>query len=127
MPITFTAHQTPKGKPYVRTHSFGVVTGEDAETMMAKMREGAPYYGAGVLSVADTGTDMKPEARRIFTESPGTEGSKLRAPVAIVLNSAPLRVLMGFVIRVSGSSPYTKFFSNEDEAKAWIIERLDGA
>ena len=125
MPITFTAHQTPRGKTYVRTHSFGVVTGEDAETMMAKMREGAPYYGCGVLSVSDDGTDLKPEARRVFTETPTNSGSQLRAPVAIVINSAPLRVMMSFVIRVSGSSPYTKFFGNEPEATRWLIERLD--
>ena len=51
--------------------------------------------------------------------------SPLRYPVGIVLNSAPLRVVMSFVIRVSGSSDFTKFFSTEEEAKAWVIERLD--
>ena len=67
----------------------------------------------------------QPEARRIFTEDPGTQGSQLRAPVAIVLTSAPLRVMMSFVIRVSGSGAYTKFWSNEDEAKQWLHQRLD--
>ena len=127
MPITFSVHQTPGGKTYVRTHSFGVVTGDDAETIMSKMRVGAELHGAGVLSVSDNGTDLKPEARRVFTEDPGTQGSQLRAPVAIVLTSAPLRVMMSFVIRVSGSAAYTKFFSNEDEAKQWLHERLDAA
>lgn len=126
MPITFTIHETPKGNKYIRTHSFGVVTGEDAESMMSQLRPGAPLEGAGVLSIADSGTDLRPEARRIFTESPSTEGkSPLRYPVGIVLNSAPLRVVMSFVIRVSGSSDFTKFFSNEADATAWVVERLD--
>lgn len=127
MPITFTIHETPRGKKYIRTHSFGVVTGEDAESMMSQLRPGAPLEGAGVLSIADSGTDLRPEARRVFTENPDASSGKspLRYPVGIVLNSAPLRVVMSFVIRVSGSSDFTKFFSNEAEATAWVVERLD--
>lgn len=125
MPITFTVHETPKGNRYVRTHSFGVVTGEDAEAMMSQMRPGQPLEGVGVLSIADDGTDLRPEARRVFTETPAEGGSQLRKPIGIVLTSAPLRVMMSFVIRVSGSSSYTKFFAKEEEAKAWIIEKLD--
>ena len=125
MPVTFTVHQSPKGKTYLRTHTFGVVSGDDAEKVMVHLRPGGQYYGAGVLSVSESDTDMKPEARRIFTEDPGTQGSQLRAPVAIVLTSAPLRVMMSFVIRVSGSGAYTKFWSNEDEAKQWLHQRLD--
>lgn len=127
MPINFTVQQTPQGKTYVRTHSFGVVTGEDAEGMMVQLREGGQYYGCGVLSVSDDGTELKAEARRVFTENPTNSAQQHRAPVAIVLTSAPLRVMMSFVIRVSGSSPYTKFFGAEDEAKAWLHQRLDGA
>lgn len=124
MPLECTVHDSPKGKKYVRTHAFGVVTGEDAAVVMDQMKPGQAWEGFGVLSVADSNTDLQPEARRVFTSQQGTSPDK-RPPTAMVVTSAPLRITISFVMRVSGSAPNTKFFANEAEARAWLEAELD--
>ena len=126
MPITCTVHETPKGRKYVRTHASGVVTGEDAIPVMEKMKPGQPWHGYGVLSVAEPNTDLQPEARRVFTSQQDVPVDK-RPPTAMIVTSAPLRITISFVMRVSGSAPNTKFFGNEADGTAWLVSELDAA
>mgnify|MGYP000949823967 CR=1 FL=1 len=123
MPIKLTHHETPKGHRYARTHSSGVVTGEEAEAVMAQLVPGQPGHAVGVLSVVDPGTEMRPEARRAFTSSNGLAAEQL--PVAIVVTSAPLRVTLSFVMRVVGTALKTRFFATEAEALVWLETTLD--
>ncbi len=43
--------------------------------------------------------------------------------VAVVVSSAPLRVMMSFVIRMSGSNDFTRFFTSELEAQRWLCAK----
>ncbi|MGV3623556.1 MAG: hypothetical protein ACO1OB_22240 [Archangium sp.] len=124
MPLECTVHETPKGRKYVRTHAFGKVGAADAKPVMDKMLPGHEWHGYGVLSVADSGTDLDPEARRIFTSQQDVPVNE-RPPTAMIVTSAPLRITISFVMKVSGSSPNTKFFGNEAEGTAWLVSELD--
>lgn len=126
MPITCTIEESPKGRKYVRTHAFGVVTGEDATAVMERMRPGNEWHGYGVLSVADSSTELQPEARRTFTSQQNVPVTE-RPPTAMIVTSAPLRITISFVMKVSGSAPNTKFFGSEAEGTAWLISELDAA
>lgn len=108
----------------MRTHAFGVVTGADATPVMERMRPGNEWFGYGVLSVADSNTELQPEARRIFTSQQNVPVNE-RPPTAMIVTSAPLRITISFVMKVSGSAPNTRFFGSEADGTAWLVAELD--
>ena len=81
-----------------------------------------PNAGLPILAVVTEGAKFSPEARQAFTKM-NANGAQ-QAPVAVVVSSAPLRVMLGFIIRLSGASSVTKFFGTEADALTWLEEKL---
>lgn len=125
MPLIITPHKTPKGKDYVRFYSSGDVTAEDAAGMNKLIAPGMPMSNKAILAVVESGAKFSPEARQAFTKGNAQTDASAN-PVAIVVTSAPLRVMLSFIIRMSGAAAYTRFFANEPDALAFIEEKLGG-
>ena len=125
MPMQITLQKTPRGKDYVRFLSSGDVTAEDAEGMSKLIAPGTPMSNKAILAVVEPGAKFSPEARQAFTKSGGAEGAA--NPVAIVVTSAPVRVMLSFIIRMSGAAANTRFFANEPDALTYIEEKLAGS
>lgn len=127
MPLIFSPAVTSKGHAYLRTVSSGQVTEADANGLNAVVAVGARHAGLPILGLVEPGATFSAEARKAFTSgNDGTNDMTDLKPVAIVVSSAPLRVMLGFIIRISGASGATRFFSAEADALAWIDEKLSG-
>lgn len=120
MPISHAMKQSPQGALFVRTYQSGKVTGEDARHFMRLLAPGQPLHGLPVLSVIESGSEFDPEARKVFTSLGEPADAANAARVAVVVSSAPLRVMMSFIIRISGSNDFTRFFTTEREAESWL-------
>ncbi|PZR08679.1 MAG: hypothetical protein DI536_24585 [Archangium gephyra] len=124
MSMTWTLEKPPGGRNYLRTVSSGTVTAEDVKTFAAAIQPGQPFFNTAILSVMEPGTDFTPQARKMFGEMGGAAGAT-RPPTAVVVASAPMRVLISFVLKVSGAAEATRFFANEPEAQRWLFPLLD--
>lgn len=124
MPLTWSSQQSPRGRTYVRTLSAGAVTDPDARHFGRRIAPGQPHHGHSVLAVIEPGTDFSPEARKSFMGM-ASVGAQHTVNVAVVVTSAPLRVLASFVIRMSGASTNTRFFENEASATRWLHQHVD--
>ena len=120
MPISHSLKQSPNGELYVRTQQSGKVTGEDAKHFMRLLAPGQPLHGLPVLSVGESGSEFDPEARKVFTAMADPASAAKVSRVAIVVSSAPLRVMLRFITRLSGSNDLTRFFTTEREAESWL-------
>lgn len=120
--MTATQSKTPKGKTYLNLFSSGDVSATDAEALMKDIAPGMPNANLPILAIVAEGAKFSPEARQAFTKM--NSGDAQQAPVAVVVSSAPLRVMLGFIIRLSGASAVTKFFGAEADALAWLEEKL---
>lgn len=123
MPMTITPSKTPKGKPYLRMMSSGDVSAADGEGLTKTIAPGSPLANMAILGMVADGARFSPDGRHAFTRSGAMDEGQ--APVAVVVNSAPLRVMLTFVIRISGAA--TRFFNSETDALAWLDEKLEGA
>lgn len=124
MPLTATREKTAAGTAYVRTFASGAVAEADAVALTAALASGGPFEKLPILGLVESGATFSPEARKAFTSSGDGATAADRMPTAIVVNNAPLRVMLGFVIRISGASAQTRFFGAEAEALAWIDEQM---
>jgi hypothetical protein len=125
MPMKLKKEKTPGGHEYLRIHSSEDVTDADAAALTRAMAPGAEFANLAVLGVVEAGTRYSPEARQALTKMQGGAGDDPK-PVAIVVTSAPLRVMLSFIIRISGASRYTRFFGNEPAGVEFIDEQLSG-
>jgi hypothetical protein len=123
MPMDVAKAKTPKGKPYLKIHSHGDVTAADAEALNKSMEPGHENADLAILATVDSGAKFSPEARQAFTRTNANPG-QAPMPVAVVVTSAPLRVMLSFIIRMSPSASTTRFFANEGEALAYIEEKV---
>ena len=124
MPMNLTKAVSPKGQTYCRIHSFGEVTPQDAETAAKHWGPGGEFFDRAMVAIVDSGAKFSPEARQVFTKVGATGDASQAKPVAVVVSNAPLRVMLGFIIRASGAAPQTKFFGTEAEAIAYIDEKV---
>ncbi len=123
MPMNVTKAKTPKGHTYLKIHSSGDVTAADADALNKTLVPGGENADLAIFATVDSGAKFSPEARQAFTQTNNTKVENPK-PVAIVVTSAPLRVMLSFVIRMSGSAGNTRFFANEAAALAFIEEKL---
>ncbi len=123
MPLVATQSKTPAGRLCLTMRSSGEVSAADAEALMKTMAPGSQNASLPILAVVEDGAKFSPEARQIFTRMNGEPGQK-QLPVAIVVNNAPLRVMLGFVIRLTSAANSTRFFGKQEEAFAWLDEKL---
>lgn len=123
MPITYTMEKSKKGKPYVRSVTEGQVTVEDARDLVVAYQEGGRFHQLPIIALVKDSANYAPEARKAFTEM----GNTLPA-MAIVLNSAALRVTLNFVIKAgairTGTPANIRFFKNEPEAMTWLESQM---
>lgn len=124
MPITMTVEKFADGRKYARTVSSGKLTGTDAQEIVTRTGTGGDLEGAPLLSVMEGSVEMDPEARKAFSAmnsaapKDGTHGK-----IAIVTPNAPMRVMLSFVLRVTGGGGHIKFFPDEAEALRWLEAR----
>ncbi len=120
MPLSFSTAKTPKGREYRRVVASGVVSADDALTLNRDIASGGPFERHPILGVVESGADFSAEARQALTS--GGKDGKDSNQTAIVVNSAPLRVMLTFVVRISGGAATTRFFAAEAPALAWFDE-----
>lgn len=120
MPMTFSTAKTPKGTEYRRVVASGTVTVDDAQNLNRDIAIGGPFEKHPILGVVEAGADFSPEARQAMTSGGKKEGEGNNT--AIVVTSAPLRVMLSFVVRISGGAEKTRFFPSEAQALAWLDE-----
>lgn len=124
MPMSWSSRQTPRGRSYLRTYSSALVTDADALEFGHVISAGQPHYLTSVLAVIEAGAEFSPEARKAFMGM-GAVQTGPKVYVAVVVDSAPLRVLLSFVIRMTGAVSSTRFFESEDAATRWLHDLLD--
>jgi hypothetical protein len=122
MSITWEGQKSPGGKPYLRTVSAGDVTAEDVQKLNKVISPGGEFADLPMLALVAPGANFSAEARNGFTSMTG--GAE--RPIAVVVSSAPMRVMLTFIIRLSDAVKMTKFFGTEDDARKWLLEQLGG-
>jgi len=117
MTIRWQPHRTERGLDLVYMWATGSITKAEAEEHTRRTSAGGDLFTTPILIVADTGAGVSPEARQVY----GSSNFKERqVPGAIVAPGAPLRVLVSFLLRVSGAAGNTRVFSNQADAVAWL-------
>ncbi len=124
MPIVSEVVKSPKGVRYFRAQSSGPVSGADVHSLMDPLRAGAEHHELALLAVVTDGSDFAPEARKVFGSNDPERNAK-NIPTALVVRSAPLRVMMGFVFKMAGASERSRVFANEADAQAWLFPRIE--
>jgi hypothetical protein len=122
--MSMTKERTPRGHHYVRMHSSGVVSAADADALSQRMAQGSEFSNQPILAIVERGTEYSPEARQSFTQLGKGNAETEHEPIAIVVFSAPMRVMLSFIIRITGNAPYTRFFGAEPDALAWLEDQL---
>lgn len=124
MSLTWSSPTSPGGRTYLRTVSAGLVTEGDAQHFNHVIGKGQLHRGRSILAIVEAGAEFTPEARTAFMGMGSVESTGV-IHLAIVVSSAPLRVLLSFVIRMSGGVSNTRFFENEAAATRWLHQSLD--
>lgn len=122
MSIRLTSSKTPGGKPFLHVVLSEDVTPANAEALSSSMSPGGPHEGLALLAMVEDGAKFSAEARQAFTRN-STPGQAVN-PVAVVVKSAPLRVMLTFVVKIAGASAATRFFGGEGDALAWLELQL---
>lgn len=117
MPFTWEKRKTDTGREFVRSVAAGEVTVADASVVQQLLSPGGELHATPVMVVNEPGVHTVAEVRKMLA---GTLGS-LRVPFAMVVGSAPTRVALSFMLRISGkSTEQTKIFPDERAATAWL-------
>lgn len=124
MPMSYAVEKTPKGRSFVRTVSSGAVTADDVKGFSSVIGPGQPLAGFPILALVEPGADFSPESRKVFGGMGGQAGAATIF-TAVVVPSAPLRVMISFIVKVAGASDGTRFFANEPEARSWLFDKVD--
>lgn len=125
MSMSWTVEKTDGGGKYLRVVSWGRITAEDAQQFSNVIQPGAEHEGVPLLACVEPGADYSPQARKMFGEMGGPPGAP-RTPMAVVVPNAPLRVMIRFILKISGLVESTRFFANETEARQWLFTVVDG-
>jgi hypothetical protein len=123
MPISTDFPRTPSGREYVRALASGDISDRDAHQLMDSLRVGQPHHEHALMAVLTAGTSVSSEARKVLAEQDPHRNAK-NLPIAVVVHSAPLRVMMSFIFRVAGAHQRARIFGDEAEAERWFLEAL---
>ena len=124
MPISYVIEKTPGGVEFVRAQSSGTVSAADAHSLMDPLWTGGAHHDKALLAVVMPGSDFSKEARSVLSGKDLERNAK-GLPIALVVENAPMRVMMSFVFKMAGASSRSRAFATEAEAKAWIFSKLD--
>lgn len=118
--ITSSVVRTASGHRVLRSVYEGDITAEDARRFVDQVKPGAPYDHHGHLVLGKM-LEVSTDVRKILSaQKPHDSNNPI--PVALVVPSALLRMVVSLVMRAS-ENPNTDFFKDESSALAW----LDGA
>lgn len=115
MPFLYEEATTPQGKPLLRITARGEVTLADAESLGARIEEGAPNHRWRILSVVEKGTEYSAGARKYFPTLQPKYGA-----IAVVVTSAIVRAAINMMMRLTGQAPNLHLFTTEAEGLAWL-------
>jgi hypothetical protein len=119
VPIELTELKTKSGYPVLRTNFITEVTLADVEKYHQRTPPGQ-YDGWGYLvigNVTGVSSEVKKKLSSRQRPSPGKQ------PVAIVLESALMRMAASLITRVTGSGE-SESFRSEADALAWLDDQL---
>lgn len=122
MPIEWEIKKTPGGATYSRAVASGRITMADVEKLKRDSAPGGPIHGLPSVSINDPNMVLDTDARRAFSEMVADDP---KARYGVVVTSSPMRVMMGFVLRLSGRATTTRLFADEAEATRWVTEPLE--
>ena len=129
MGMDFSSTHLPSGRPALLIKVSGPVGQEDVDRLTQHIGKDGQYHRLPMLSLIASDADYSMEARRGFANMGGDTG--VQAPVAVVMNSAPLRMIINFIVKAgnlrSGKPTNLKFFAAEDEARKWLDAECDKA
>jgi hypothetical protein len=101
------------------------VTLEHAMAAKQDLGVGGRFHNMPTVSIIDRGANYSPEARKVFGNM-----SDLLAPTALVVDHAPTRVMLNFIIKAAtlkamamgniNDTANVQFFKTEAEAVAWV-------
>lgn len=122
MPIVWEIKQTPGGNKYSRSVATGRITMADVHQLQTESGPGGPIHGLSSVSINSPDMVIEPDARRAFSDMVAVSQSGF---YALVVTSAPMRVMMTFILRISGKASNTQLFGDEASATAWVAEKVD--
>mgnify|MGYP001470302603 CR=1 FL=1 len=121
MGMEFSSTKLRSGRPAVFIRSSGQVSGEDAERVKREVGPNGQYHGLPMLTTVEPETNFSMEARKGFADMGDATADY---PVAVVLTSAPMRLIIHFIVKASNLKrerpTNLKFFSDESAAMKWL-------
>lgn len=121
MPFAYATFTLDCGTTAVRVDGTGVITREDAESVMKHTAPGGQYHGIPLLIDNRQVVRMDPEARSVFRLRYNPD---IDYPwMAMVVPNAVIRVTVGFLLRTTGITTM-KLFSSEPVAITWLDEQI---
>lgn len=124
MGINISFPKTPSGHEYVHAVSQGEVSPADAHQLMDLLAPGKPHHDHGLIAVVSNGTTLGAEARKVFSFNDASRNER-GIPTAVVVPSAPMRVMMGFIFKMAGAQTRARLFATEGEAVTFVESSLD--
>ncbi len=122
MPVTTHETTTPKGHPYLRVESHGLVDDAAVAEVIPKINT-SPLP---LLVYMHDDTKLTTSARKAITKVTGEER---KTPQAIIAPNPLVRAMMSFIIKaLSIAQPNVsmpKMFGNEPDAVKWLDAELD--
>jgi hypothetical protein len=119
VPYQLSTFQLPNGRRCARLDWTGVISGEEADAVLAEGEPGGSVQGLPFLAIGLKMTGMSPEARAIFS-SP--RRNTFQEKMALVIANPMLRVIANFVLRTRRNDTQ-RLFKTEEEAVAWLMEK----
>lgn len=125
MTVELSPMTTPRARAAMQMKVRGVMTLEDAAQYKRATEPGGAAYGLPLLCLVDEGTDIPVEVQKSFADVSDSG----EAPVAVVITSAPLRMVINFIVKAGNLSRprplKLKFFSEPVSAAAWLDTEVD--
>jgi hypothetical protein len=119
VPIEITELKTRSGHPVLRTNFVAEVTIADVEKYHQRTPPGR-YDGWGYLVTGNVTSVSSEVKKKLSSRQRPTNGKQ---PVAIVLESALMRMAASLITRVTGSGD-SESFRSEADALAWLDGQL---
>ncbi len=122
MGIQIAPLKTPRGLEIIRSLTSGPVSAEDVRMLLSQVDKGGPLFGKPLVSVIESDTTYSPEARMLVRNI--DSDSMPDTASAIVVKSAPQRIVLGFMLRLSSRKNALRVFGKEEEAVKWVEDQL---
>jgi len=119
MPYELSTFQLPDGRRCGRVTLLDVVTGEDADAILAHNEPGGSAHGLPALVLGHRMTHLLPEARATFSSA---RSIAFTTKMAMVVPNPVLRVTANFILRIRRSK-LQRMFKTEAEAVSWLTEK----